>query len=92
MDTAALESIASKEDLAELIDELRRDLVHNPDTWENVDLAAYLEALAGWLRDMEGYYEHRGEPVPTWKLLGEILPAVKMYEKLFRDGTKHGII
>lgn len=78
-----LESIASKEDLAELIDELRRDLVHNPDTWENVDLAAYLEALAGWLRDMEGYYEHRGEPVPTnpsWKLLGEILMAARMYE------------
>ncbi len=81
--TSVLESITSKEDLAELIDELRRDLVHNPGTWENVDLAAYLEALAGWIRDMEGYYEKRGELVPTtptWKLLGEILLAARVYE------------
>ncbi len=81
--TTVLESVTSKEDLAELIDELRRDLVHNPNAWENVDLAAYLEALSAWLRDLDGYYENRGELLPrnpTWKLVGEILLAARTYE------------
>ena len=85
MDTPAVvvESVTSKEDLAELIDELRRDLVYNADTWENTDLATYLEAISAWLRDLDGYYENRGEPVPSnpsWKVMGEILLAARTYE------------
>ncbi len=81
--TAVVESVTSKEELAELIGQLRHDLAHHPDTWENTDLASYLEAISAWLRDMDGYFQNRGELPPTnpsWKLLGEILLAAKTYE------------
>jgi hypothetical protein len=59
------------------------DLRDHPDEWTNHDLAAYLEALAAWAEDMDGYYQNRGEPTPeqpTWKTFGEILSAAKVYE------------
>lgn len=51
--------------------------------WENTDLPRFLEAMAGWVEDMEGYFSNRGvEPpeTPSWRLLGEILAAATVYE------------
>lgn len=80
---AALEDVNSKDDLACLVDQLRRDLESNPEAWENTDLVSFLEAMSAWLRDMDGYYQNRGELVltsPTWRTIGEILLASRIYE------------
>ncbi len=80
---AKLETVDSKDDLADFIDQLRHDYENNPNSWENVDLAAYLEAMSAWLGDMDGYYQRLGKPIPnspSWKLIGEILIASRMYE------------
>jgi len=80
---ATLEDIDSRDDLVLLIDQLRWDLESNREAWENVDLSSFLESMSAWLRDMDGYYQNIGEPVPaspTWKTIGEILLASRVYE------------
>jgi hypothetical protein len=75
--------IRSREDFVQFARALAANLRENPDEWTNADLGAYLESLGAWVEDMEGYYQNRGEPAPeqpTWKTLGEILCAAKVYE------------
>jgi hypothetical protein len=77
------EKIQTRNDLALFIHHLVKDLRTHPERWENASLEAYLAALAAWVQDMEGYYRNRHEPTPhqpTWKHLGEILLAARIYE------------
>jgi hypothetical protein len=49
----------------------------------NANLDAFLGGLASWIEDMDGYYQSRGLEVPqrpTWKTLGEMLAAARIYE------------
>jgi hypothetical protein len=77
------ENVKSREDLFEFINHLRRDLQANKDEWENRTLEDYLEAMAAWICDMEGFYMSKNQPVPkqpTWKTFADILYASSMYE------------
>jgi hypothetical protein len=77
------EDIQTRDDLVLFVRDLLADLRSRPDAWENASLDTYLEALAAWVEDMEGYYRNRGEATPeppSWKTLGEILLAATMYE------------
>ncbi len=76
-------AIESREDLVSFIHALIGDLRQNPDGWENPTLEAYLQALAAWVNDMDGYYLNRSEPVPeqpTWQTMGDILMGARVYE------------
>ena len=78
-----LDAIKSRQDLVDFIRALLNDYEHDPDNWENRDIAAYFGALAGWVEDMDGYYHNIGQAVPetpSWKLFGEMLMAAKYYE------------
>ena len=75
--------IHTRDDLALLIHRLVQDLRTCPERWENTSLEAYLAAMAAWLQDMDGYCHNRGETAPqypTWKHVGEILLAARIYE------------
>ncbi|MEQ9861123.1 hypothetical protein OI450_03590 [Pectobacterium cacticida] len=75
--------ISSKDDLVKLISALAKDFKENPDEWENKDLPSYLEAIASWIEDMDGYYENTNQPIPkdtNWKVFADILMAAKVYE------------
>lgn len=75
--------IHSRDDLAAFISELQADLIAKPDKWENSSLEKFLEALAAWCSDMDGYLQNHGDQAPaqpSWRLLGEMLLAAKMYE------------
>ncbi|MEQ9770672.1 hypothetical protein ABRQ03_07355 [Pectobacterium jejuense] len=75
--------ISSKDDLVKLISALARDFKENPDEWENNDLSSYLEAIASWIEDMDGYYDNTDQPLPkdtNWKIFADILIAAKIYE------------
>ena len=76
-------SIESREDLVNFIRSLAADAKANSHEWSSNDLPAYLEALSGWLGDMDGFFENRSQPVPAtpnWQLLGQALLAAKYYE------------
>jgi hypothetical protein len=76
-------AIQSRGDFVCFVRALLQDLDRDPGQWENLDLRSYLDALAAWVEDMDGYYQNKGEPVPeqpSWKVLGNILLAAKFYE------------
>lgn len=75
--------IHTRHDLASFITDLAADLRRNPDEWENVTLESFLEALARWTSDMDGYYLNRNEEVPLtpqWKTFADMLAAASVYE------------
>ncbi len=75
--------IKTHEDLSKFVEMLRQEYMANPDGWVNSDLASFLEAMAAWISDSDGYYHNLGQPIPeaeTWRTLARILYASKMYE------------
>lgn len=77
------ENIATKEDLVKYIQALANESSSASKDWENEDLPSFLEAMAAWIEDMDGYYQNRREPTPSqpsWKTIGEILKAATIYE------------
>jgi hypothetical protein len=77
------DSIETRHDLARFVLALRDDLLNNHDAWENTTLEQFLEALAGWIGDMEGYFQNQGIPEPEqpdWQLVGQMLFAASIYE------------
>jgi hypothetical protein len=81
--TEIVNRINTQEDFAAFVQKLQHDFKENPGSWENRDLPSFLEAIAGWVGDMDGYFQNQGKeapPQPTWKLLGAILLAARVYE------------
>ncbi len=78
-----LDDIESRTDFVIFVQKLINDFRLHPDEWENQQLDRYLESVAAWTEDMDGYFLNRGEKSPTvtsWRLLGQILLAAKYYE------------
>ncbi len=75
-------AIQTRSDLVLFIQALRDDLRNRPQGWENMTLESFLEAIAAWTSDMDGYYRNvnAGEPIPSWKTFGEMLIAASTYE------------
>ena len=77
------DSVATAEELATFVLALRADLLANEDAWENPTLERFLEALAAYLDDLNGWLANRGEPVPaepTWKLVVHVLEGARLYD------------
>ena len=75
--------IQTRADFVLFVRDLLQNLRQKPDDWENQGIEAYLDAIAAWVEDMDGFYLNQGVPVPQqpdWKLLGQILLAAKYYE------------
>ena len=75
--------IQSRKDFLTFLRALHYHLTERPGEWENRDLGSFLEALAAWVEDMDGFYQNAGEAVPgqpTWKTLGQMLLAARVYE------------
>jgi hypothetical protein len=55
----------------------------NPQAWEHRDLGSFLEALAAWVEDMDGYYDSQklGKPKDiNWQFMTDALMAARIYE------------
>jgi len=77
------EAVNSREALAAYVRDLRRELLDDPASWENNDLSSFLDGLAGWTEDMDGFYQNMGMPVPqnpSWKTFAQMLAAAACYE------------
>lgn len=78
-----MDSIESKEAFVNFVRTLATDYKSNPSEWENKDLGNFLEALANWTEDMEGYYAFKGKPIVEavpWRVFADCLMGAKMYE------------
>ena len=76
-------SIKTRDEFVSFVESLAHDLATNAAQWENARLGDFLEALAAWTNDMDGYYANNQLPipsVPTWATFAQILLAAKHYE------------
>lgn len=81
--TQQINAIQTRADFVAFARALNNDLRNNPQSWNNKELEQYIEALASWAEDMDGYYLNNGEPAPEkpdWKMVANMLLAAKMYE------------
>jgi hypothetical protein len=77
-----LNEITSRNELAAFVRELSEDFKKNPTSWENRTIDSYLEALSGWLEDMNGVYKNMNQPTPTtpeWRTIARMLRAASIY-------------
>jgi hypothetical protein len=75
--------IKNREDLAGFVNDLAKNFRENPDSWTNRDVGSYLEAMAAWIEDMDGYYLNNrlnAPEKPEWKNVADMLIAAKLYE------------
>ncbi len=76
-------NVQSRDDFVRFVREMLRELDSAKQQWENTTLERFLEALAGWSGDMDGYYANRGQVLPeqpSWRLMAEMLLAATIYE------------
>jgi hypothetical protein len=55
----------------------------DPARWENQTVDVYLEALAAWIDDMDGYFRNQGVKPPErpdWNVVAQALLAAGSYE------------
>jgi hypothetical protein len=52
--------------------------------WQNQDIYTFLQAMAAWLDDCDGFYRNFGKPIdvdqPSWQLFADMLSAAAVYE------------
>jgi hypothetical protein len=75
--------VRNRDDFVAYVRGLIVDLRQNPQDWENRNLETYLEGLASWVQDMDGYYENFGLEKPrdvNWDFMADVLSAASVYE------------
>ena len=78
-----VQKILTKKDFVNFLRDLKKDYLKNSSSWENKDIETFLEAMASWVEDMDGFYINQGLPVPEkpdWKVFADILMGGKIYE------------
>ncbi len=72
-----------REALIRMLEELAAEArSESGDSWENISLPAFLEAMGAWLRSYERTYVNTGRTVPDdpWEVVAAAMRAATMYE------------
>ena len=74
----------TRENFIEFVESLRADFLSDPGKWTNKTIDDYLEAIARYAQDIQGYYDNTGQTVnadnPDWKTFSDILKGATIYE------------
>ena len=52
------EKVENRKEFIDSIEKMSRDLRENPENWENKSLEDFLEAVARYTVDIQGYYDN----------------------------------
>ncbi|RUP01593.1 MAG: hypothetical protein EKK34_28445 [Mycobacterium sp.] len=77
------ELVHDSRSLANFLVWLAEDFECNKNSWQNITIASFLEALSAWLDPDDMPYnslDQRFSPRPSWSLVAEMLLAAKYYE------------
>lgn len=74
--TIFMESMKTHVDAVKVIRRLCCEVKTTPESWENLTLDRYLDAMAAWLEASE----KKGDVAPSWDLFIQMLEAAKIYE------------
>lgn len=76
--------VTDRSSFIKFLDLLRQDLLQHPETWENKTLPDFLEALATYTEDIQGYYDNTDANVDVETAAGstfaDIFKGAKVYE------------
>ncbi len=56
MKYSEIKTVQTKKDFINFLRALKSDYVENLASWENKDIKTFLEAMASWVEDMDGFY------------------------------------
>ena len=83
-DTVSNFKVTDRRTFIEFIDLLRKDLLDNPETWENKKLDDFLEAVRFYAEDIQGYYDNSKQNVnadeANWQTFANIFKGASIYE------------
>jgi hypothetical protein len=78
------EAVQSRQQLIDHLFRLMDDFDGAGNYWKNQDVYTFLQAMAAWLDNCEGYYRNSGRAVdaeaPSWQLFADALSAAAVYE------------
>ena len=75
--------IKSKEEFISFLLKMQEDKNNNDSEWENKSIESYLEAIASWVEDMDGYYSNMNLSKPKdidWSFIATLFYVGKIYE------------
>jgi len=76
--------VTDRTSFIKFLDLLHQDLLRQPETWENKTLPDFLEALAAYTEDIQGYYDnteaHVDAEKAAWSTFADIFKGAKVYE------------
>lgn len=78
-----INTIHTREEFIDFMNSLIEDQEVNPEEWENVNVSEYLEAIASWVEDMDGYYRNMNLEMPKnldWRFIATLFYVGKIYE------------
>lgn len=75
-DLPKYEPVKSKQELSDFIDSIAAQIKANPNEYPNTNLVSFLEAMARWIHDSDGYYMNQGVPIPPLVCLSSIRDAI----------------
>ncbi|MGD1221713.1 hypothetical protein AB9Q10_25215 [Streptomyces krungchingensis] len=81
--TTSPEHVDSREDLAAFVRSQQGSHAEDGSSWQNRDLPSFLEALAAWIDDADGWYRNAGRELPDsgdWRFFARALRAATIYE------------
>lgn len=74
----------TRKDFIEAVEILRTDYNKNPENWENITIDDFLNAIARYTDDIQGYYDNTGQNIdaniPNWKIFADIMKGASIYE------------
>lgn len=76
-------TVVTREDFIKLLLLMSADFKENTSSWENRDISSFLESMASWIEDMDGFYLNQNLPLPTnisWSTFADMMLAAKVYE------------
>ena len=76
--------VTDKESFVEFLNLLSEDLFEVSEKWQNIRLDHFLEAMASYTEDIQGYYDNTNKNIDsknaTWELFADILRGAAIYE------------
>jgi len=76
--------VNDRHDFIKFLQLLHQDFLDNPESWENQNLADFLEALSAYAKDVQGYYNNMKLGInadkPEWQTFADIIRGATIYE------------
>lgn len=77
-------TVTDRKSFAAFLVLLRQNLIDHPEEWENKNLPDFLDALASYTEDIQGYYDNTQQDInadePSWDTFATIFQGAKVYE------------